>query len=134
LKGEAKAGTYIGNGTLTDARSRLNKDGGWPSRFTIDFLSERLSLEGRVAEAERLYNERFVNRPQALQPGCSHLLFLLSPADPSGRVPAHAPAPAGTPQEQFGTVFLCTEYEQLRDRLFSRAIELVQHPNHADAD
>jgi len=129
LKGEAKAGKTISSTTVSQARERLNQDQGWPSPFTIDFLAEKLEFEGRLAEAERLFEERFQTQPGLRDTGCTHLLFLFSAADPSDSIPTHAAAPKGTIHGQIAAVLVCPDYEAIRDNIHKRAIDLAQGRN-----
>ena len=126
MKGEAKAGCSISGQTVTEARERLNLDGGWPAPFTINFLATKLDKDGRVAEATRLFKERFENSPRPNDAGCAHFVFLLSATDPTAFLTSHGAPPAGTVHVQLAATLVCGEYERLRDTLHQRAIELAR--------
>jgi hypothetical protein len=126
LKGEAKAAESIPGATVAEARSRLDQDGGWPAPFTIDFLAEKLAKDGREEEATRLFDERFKVTPRVNDPGCTHLLFLFSGADPSTHLATHgAPAP-GCVHAQYAAILICPQYAAIRDGVHNRAIELTR--------
>ena len=126
LKGEAKAAETISGTTIQDARRRLDQDGGWPAPFTIDFLAERLERDGRVQEAARLYNERFMRTPGPQDPGCTHLLFLFSAEDPQARVVTHGLVATTVVHPQLAAILVHPEYVDFRDGMHARAIELVR--------
>ena len=126
LKGEAKAGGTIGGTIIAEARGRLDQDGGWPATFTIDFLAEKLAKDGRTADAARLFDERFKTQPRVNDPGCTHLLFLLSGADPTGLITTHATVAPGTVHGQIAAILVCAGYETIREGVHQRAIELAR--------
>lgn len=125
LKGEAKAAESIPGATVAGARSRLDQDGGWPAPFTIDFLADKLAKDGREEEATRLFDERFKVTPLVTDPGCAHLLFLFSGADPSANLATHGAPAAGCVHEQYAAILVCPQYTAIRDGIHNRAIELA---------
>lgn len=126
LKGEAKAAETLGGTTVAEARSRLDQDGGWPSPFTVHFLAERLSRDGRDTEATRLFDERFVVTPRPGEQGCTHLLFLFSGGDPHEHISTHGPVATGVAHAQVAAVLVCPCYAALRDGVHNRAVELAR--------
>jgi len=126
LKGEAKAGVTISGTTINEARSRLDQDDGWPAPFTLDFLAEKLTAEGRDADALRIFEERFKNPPRPSDAGCTHLLFLLTSADPSPLFATHGKIATGAAHGQLAAIMVCPAYEQIRDNVHNRAIELAR--------
>jgi hypothetical protein len=126
LKGEAKAAESIGGATIAEARSRLDQDGGWPAPFTIDFLAEKLSKDGREDEAARLFDERFKVTPRPTDRGCTHLLFLFSGDDPNAHVATHGMPAAGIVHGQIAAILVCPGYAAIRDGVHNRAVELAR--------
>ena len=126
LKGEAKAAQTISSTTVAEARARLDQDGGWPAPFTIDFLAEKLTAEGRIAEAARLFEERFKTPPRPTDSGCTHLLFFFSGDDPGDHLLTHGTILAGIAHGQIAGILVYPHYATIRDNLHNRAIELVR--------
>lgn len=126
LKGESKAGKSISSTTVEEARARLDKDGGWPAPFTVDFLAERLSWAGRADDAKRLFAERFKVTPKSTDSGCTHLLFFFSEGSPKAHLETHGKLQVATLHTQIAAILVCGSYETVRDTIHSRAIDLAR--------
>jgi hypothetical protein len=79
-----------------------------------------LEKDGRLDEAQRLFDERFVNQPRPRDPGCTHLLFLFSVDDPTPHILTHGLVPAGNVHHQIAAVLLAADYERISGDGFRR--------------